>query len=260
MAQIFSPVLDKYFRFVVQGTFQLEGTDYEISLGDIEASGATPAFEDIERKSREFSLKTTAAIHTIGSDVNLTLTAMSLGREVAQLLFMDNDGSRVEQASASNLTKTFTNLRKGRIYNLGKENVEINSADDGAAEDPIEFVEGTHYRLHAETGRIEILLVPTGATQLVVDFDAAEIAEEDDIAVYGGMSSPGKIGTLRYYGVSDIGQNFFIEFYRCRIRPSGEIALQGADDYGQVALEARVFADGTKPEKYKYFRVRELNS
>jgi hypothetical protein len=258
MAQIFDPILDKYFRYVNQATWQNAGEDFETSLGDIEASGATPTFQDIERPSREYPWKTIAAIHTIGGDLNLTLTAMSLTKTAKQAVWMDNSDALVNQAAATGLTKTFTNLADGRIYNLGKENTEINSADDGAAEDPIAFIEGTHYRHHSETGRVQLIKAPVGATQFVVDFDAGAITNADEIAEYGGMSSFGKEGTLRYYGVSDIGQNFLIEFYRCRLRAAGEIALQGADDYGQVALEARVLADGTKPVRFRYFRVREL--
>ncbi|TAW65438.1 hypothetical protein ELI15_14180 [Rhizobium ruizarguesonis] len=259
MATKFQPRLGDYFRFVTQGTWQPRGTDYEINFGDIETSGATPNLTDIERYSREFAEKTLARSDTIQKDMTLSLTVMSLMREVAQMMWMDADGDLLTQAAVTAQTKTFSNLKVGRIYDLGHVNTSINSADDDGSV-PVVFVEDVHYKHNSELGKVELIAIPASATKLVMEFDAAEIDAEDDIAVYGGMAGQGVFGTLRYYGVSDIGQNFKIEFWNVRIKPSGEISLQGGDDYGQVQLDVRVYADGTKPDKFRFFKVTELKN
>lgn len=259
MATKFQATLDEYFRFVTQATWQPKGVDYEVSLGDVETSGLTPNLTDIERYSREYAEKTLARTDTIQKDAAMTLTVMSLTDEVAQMIWMDTDGEKLSQAAVTAQTKTFTNLKIGRIYDLGFVNTTINSADDDGTT-PIPFVEDVHYKHVSELGKIELIAIPATATKLVVDFDAAVVDAEDDIAVYGGMSGQGAFGTLRYYGVSNIGKNFKIEAWNTRIKPAGEISVQGGDDYGQVQLDVRVYADGSKPDKFRFFKVTELKN
>lgn len=259
MATKFQPKLDNYFRFVTQTTWQPRGSDYEINLGDVETSRATPNLTDIERYSREFAQKTLARSDTIQKDMTLSITVKSLSRETAQMMWMDTDGDLLTQNAVTAQNKTFINLKVGRIYDLGHVNTSINSADDDGTV-PVVFVEDVHYKHVAELGKIELIAIPATATKLVVDFDAAEVDEEDDIAVYGGMAGQGAFGTLRQYGVSDIGQNFKIEFWNVRAKPAAEISTQGGDDYGDIPLEVRVYADGTKPDKFRFFKVTELKS
>ncbi len=254
--QIFKSIEDKYLRFLNQATFQVDGQDYEVSLGDLSDLKLTPEYKDIERASNEFSMETIVRIDTIGIDYKIALSTKSFTRQAAAALWGDNDGTTAAQASATGLTKTFMGIKVGRIYNLGHENVTVNSADDGSVT-PISFELGVHYSLNEELGRIEILSIPAGATQLEVTFDAAAITSTDDIAVYGGGNSNGIIGTLRLYGISNIGQNYCIEIWRVRLRPTGDITFI-ASDYSDLALEGRVLADRTKVEKFRFFKVREI--
>ena len=253
---VFAPNLDDYWRFVHQATWQNDGEDFEESLGDVESAGATMNFTDIERNTKEYALITLAKIDTIGVGVTVNLKTMSLTRNVASVFFGDNSAEKFIQA-AETITKTFANVKVGRIYNIGARDAEITSADDGSVT-PKTFVEGTHYTFHPRTGRIQVIAIPSGATQLVVEADVPAITEAADIAVYGGMNSNGKIGTLRFYGVSNIGQNFKIEFYKGRLRSPNEIAFQAGEEYSSADLELRVLGDGTKPERFRYFRVEEI--
>lgn len=250
-------VLNKYFRFVTQATYQKEGTDYEVQLGDMESVGLTHDITDIERFSREFSEKSLSATHTIQKGATLSMTLMSLTQTAAVLMFMSDGQKFLTQTAAAIFSKTFANLVVGRVYNLGLTHTAIASADDGAAVDPIAFVEGTHYLHLSDVGRIQVIAIPDGATQLVVEGSAGAVDAEDEIAVYGGMGGNGETGTIRFYGVSDIGTNFIIEIWRVRVRTTGELSLQGADDYGQVTLEGKVLADSTKPVEYRFYKVTE---
>lgn len=253
---VFAPNLDDYWRFVHQATWQNEGEDFEESLGDIESAGATQNYTDIERESKEFALKTLARIDTIGAGVTVNLKTLSLSRNVASIMWGDNEPQKFVQA-ASTITKTFAGVKVGRIYDLGVRDAQITSADDGSVS-PKVFVEGTHYTFNARNGRLQVISIPSGATQLVVEADAPAITETSDIAVYGGMNSNGKIGTLRFFGVSNIGKNFKIEFFKTRMRSTSEIQFQAGDEYSSADLEARVLGDGTKPERFRYFRVEEI--
>ncbi|KAA1237138.1 hypothetical protein FHL81_10895 [Agrobacterium tumefaciens] len=257
MAQLFTPDLDHYVQMATQARLQPRGADYAESLGDIEAANLTPTLTDIERFSREYAEKTLAATKTIQKDASFTMTCLSLNRTTASMLFMDSDGDKLTQAAVATETKTFTNLKVGRSYNLGKRNVSIISIDDGS-EEPVNFVLDAHYKLVAETGDIEIIAIPSGATQVEVTFSAAAIDEEDDIAVYGLMAGQGVFGKITFYGINDEGVRYQIEFWNVRITVTGSIPLQGGDDYLQVELNVRVYADGTKPSKYRFAKITEL--
>jgi len=257
MAQHFDPIFDAYFRQVNQATWQPKGDDYEINLGTVKTSGFTPNLTDIEIYTTEYAEKTLARQDTIQKDGTMSMTVASLTRTTAGIVFMDTDEDFHTQPAVLSETKVFENLKVGRIYNLGKSNVTIISADDDSAT-PIEFEEDTHYRLSSETGRMQLRSIPVGAAKLSVNFSAEAVTEADDVAIYGGMSGQGAFGILRYYGISNIGTNFMIEFWNVRLKPTGELSLQGADDYSDVSFEARVFADGSKPVKFKFFKVTEL--
>lgn len=253
----FQAVLNKYYRFVNQVTFQKLGTDFEVSFGDTESAGLTQDLTDIERFSREFPEKSLSATHTIQKGGTLSLTLFSLTETAVRLVFTSNVDEKLTQTAVPSFSKTINNLVVGRIYNLGHSYTSITSSDDGAVSDPIEFVEGVHYLHISDAGRVQLIAIPSGATKWEIEGSAATVDAEDQVAIHAGMSGNGEIGILRFYGVSDIGTNFIIEVWRSRIRTTGELSLQGADDYGQVTLEAKLLADETKPVAHRFFTVTE---
>lgn len=259
MAQKLLPLNDSYAKWATQGTFMPHGQDGATKLGDIEALGGTPTLTEIERYSREYPEKTLTRTDVIQKDMALALTVFSLTPMIRSALFMGSPDSYIEQEAAEGIVKTFTKLVVGRVYGLGYRDVTINSFDDGAAVDPVAFVADTHYRLISETGDFELLAIPAGATKAEVDFDAAKIVSDDEREQFGIMETNGLRGKLTLYGVNDIGEAFHIEYWDVEMRPNGEIAHQGTDEYTQAAFNCRVYADGTKPQRFRYGRVTVIS-
>ncbi|KQZ50323.1 hypothetical protein ASD54_08695 [Rhizobium sp. Root149] len=256
MAQIFQPDYDSYVHQSAQARFQPRGKDYAESLGDIETAPMTIALTDISRYSREGAEKVLAAVKTIQKETNFTMTIFSLNRTTAALYFMDDLGAKLVQTAVTSETITFQSPKVKRSYNLGKRKVTIISIDDGGDE-PITFVRDVHYKLNSETGDIEIIAVPEGATQIEVTFSAAAITAQDDIGVYGLVANQGSYGKITFYGTHDDGFKYQVELWNCRITTTS-IQLQGTDDFVSLELNVQVLADGTQPPQFRYAKITEL--
>ena len=260
MANKFRPLSsDSYAKWSLQAAFQPEGTDGAVKLGDIEALGYTPNITEIERYSREYPEKTLTRSDVIQKDASLSMTLLSITNLVRGILFMDEPESYLAQAAVTDGTRTITGVKVGRIYSLGYRDVTIVSFDDGEVA-PITYVADTHYRLVAETGDIEILAIPAGAGEdAEISFTAPEILETAERQQLGIMAGNGVRGKLTCWGTNDIGEAVHVEFWDVKLTPTGEVALQGGDDYTQVQVQGRVYADGTKASRFRYGRVTVID-
>lgn len=247
---------ENYAKWSLQGVFTPHGEEGGINLGDIEALGYTPNLVEIERYTKETAEKTLARTDVIQKDAALSFTLMSLIPEVRAALFMDEPDQMLTQ-SASTKTVTFAKLVKGRVYATGLRNITITTFEDGMVT-PADFVEDTHYRVIAETGHIE-WIGTTVADGGVAEISGAAITAESGKQQLGIMASNGIRGKLDLFGSNEIGTPMHIELWDVKLTPSGEVALQGADDYTQVQLQGRVYADGTKPSRFRFGAVTDLS-
>ncbi len=124
----------------------------------------------------------------------------------------------------------------------------------------MEYVEGTHYRWFGETGDFEWLSKTVGADGGVMEVSAAAITAAEQRQQLGIMATNGLRGKLTLWGANDIGEAVHIEFWDVKLTPSGEVALQGGDEYTQIPLTGRVYADGTKPARFRYGRMTVLKN
>jgi hypothetical protein len=248
---------DNYAKWSLQGVFTPQGDEGGINLGDIEALGYTPNLVEIERYSKEYAEKTLARSDVIQKDAALSFTVLSMIPLVRAALFMDEPEQMLTQ-SATTKTVSFSKLVHGRVYATGLRDITITTFDDGAVSDPVTFVEETHYRVISETGHFEWI----GAT--VADGGEAEVsgAAITDISgrqQFGIMANNGIRGKLDLFGSNEIGTPMHIEMWDVKLTPTGEVALQGADDYTQVQLQGRVYADGAKPARFRFGCVTDLS-
>lgn len=249
---------DNYAKWSLQGVFTPQGEEGGINLGDIDTLGYTPNLVEIERYSKEYAEKTLARSDVIQKDAALSFTLLSLIPETRAALFMDEPDQMLLQSAATK-TVTFSKLVKGRVYATGLRDITITTFDDGSVSDAVEFVEGTHYRLIAETGHIE-WIGATVADGGVADVSGAAIAAEAGRQQLGIMAGNGLRGKLDLFGSNEIGTPMHIEFWDVKLTPTGEVALQGADEYTQVQLQGRVYADGTKAARFRFGCVTDLSA
>ncbi|WP_427145184.1 hypothetical protein [Rhizobium pisi] len=261
MANKLLPINDSYAKWGTQAAFQPHGSEGSIKLGDIESLSYTPNLTEIERYSREYAEKTLTRSDVIQKDATLAFTCLSITDLIRSALFLDDSEAPLTQTAVAAKTVPITKVKVGRIYSLGVADASITSFDDGAEEDPVQYIADTHYRLIAETGHVEILSIPAGAAEgAEIVCSGAAILETAGRQEMGIMASNGVRGKLTLWGNNDIGEAVFIEFWDVKLTPSGEVALQGGDDYTQVQLQGRVYADGTKSARFRYGRVTVLQN
>jgi hypothetical protein len=262
MANKLLPLTNDYAKWGLQAAFLPHGTEGAVKLGDIESLGYTPNLTEIERYSREYAEKTLTRSDVIQKDAQLSMTCLSVGVDlIRSILFLDDSETPLTQTAVAAKTVPITKVKVGRIYSLGVADASITSFDDAADEDPVQYIADTHYRLIAETGHVEILSIPAGAAEgAEIVCSGAAILETAGRQELGIMASNGVRGKLTMWGNNDIGQPVFVEFWDVKLTPNGEVALQGGDDYTQVTLQGRVYADGTKSARFRYGRVTVLQN
>lgn len=246
---------DELAKWAFQGAFQRHGTDGAVKLGDMETIGFSPTYEESERYSREYPTRTLVRSDVKQKDATFTATLMSITGTALGMIFMDDPDQYVAQAAAAEQTRIIEGVKVGRIYNLGKRDVTITSFDDGENE-PVDYVAGTHYRLVPQTGDVEIVAIPAGAaSDAVIEFSAAEIVESDGRQELGLMANNGVRGKLTLWGINDIGVSIHVEIWDIEWRPNGEVQIHGSDEYLQLPVTGRVYADPSQPVRFAFGRI-----
>ncbi|WSH00311.1 hypothetical protein U8P71_17295 [Rhizobium ruizarguesonis] len=248
---------DNYAKWSLQATFQPQGEEGAINLGDIEALTYTPNLTEIERYSREYPEKLLSRSDVIQKDAALSFTVLSLTPFARSILFMDSSENFLEQTTSTK-SVTFSKFQKSRTYSTGLRDITVTNFDDGSA-DPVDFVEGTHYRLLPEIGKFEWIGADalTGGT---MDVSGAAITPTAGRHQFGIMANNGVRGKLECIGSNDIGTPMHIEMWDVKLTPSGEVDLQGGDDYTQVQFAGRVYADGARDARFRFGMVTDLSN
>lgn len=259
MAQKWLPLDNDYTKYALQASFQIHGDEGAYKMGDLEALGYSPEIQEIERWSREFPEKTLVRTDPLQKGATLSFTAMSV-TDLIRSAFMVDDVEEYLQQAASTKTLTFTKFIAGRIYSTGARDATVTTFDDGETVEPVEYQEGTHYRWFGETGDFEWLSKTVGSDGGVMEVSVAEITAAEQRQQLGIMATSGLRGKLTLWGVNDVGDAVHIEFWDVKLTPSGEVALQGGDEYTQIPLTGRVYADGTKPARFRYGRMTVLKN
>jgi hypothetical protein len=258
---IFTPLPnDTYSLPRAQVLFRRHGTEKWINLGDVEAFSYTPELTEIERYGKDSDTRVLRRSDVIQKDANGSMTLVQMSDVVRGMMFMSDPDSYAAQAEVTAGTYTITNVEPGGIYRLPAFDVTVTAITDGNETEPVNYVEGTHYKVDRRTGFIEILAIPEGAsgTDAEVTYDAPEVTATEKRQELGLMQNNGVRGSLFVRGQGAVGPNDEVELWDCEIRPSGDVQLQGEDDYQQIELSFRVYADGTKPAGFEYGRIRSI--
>lgn len=257
---VFQPLSNDTYRLPrCQVLFRKQGSTKWSNLGDVEALSITPELTEIERYGKDSSTRVLRRSDVVQKDANGSMTLMQATADVRGMLFMSDPDTYVAQDSVAAGEAEFSAVEAGGIYRLDSLDVTVSAVTDGDDVDPVPFVEGTHYRVDRRTGFIEVLALPeTGDGDMVVTYTAPEITSTEKRQSLGLMSNNGVRGSLFIRGQGDIGPVEEVELWDVEIRPSGDIALQGEDDYASMELSMRIYADGTQAEGYQLGRIRSI--
>jgi len=257
---VFTPLSDELYSLPrAQILFRVKGTDRWTNLGDCEAFAITPNLTEIERWGKDSDTKVLRRTDVVqkGGDVKLTLLQMT--DTIRGLLFMADPTSYLIQAAVTDGNAVFTDVAVGDIYSVGAVDVAVSAVTDGAAGTPVAYTEGTHYKVDRRTGFVEIIAKPgTAGDDLHITFSAPAVASTDKRFSGGFMQTNGVRGTLMARGQGAVGSNQEVMVWDVKLRPDGDIAIQGEDDYQQITLTGKMYSDGTQAPGFEYGRVRTI--
>ncbi|PIP00681.1 hypothetical protein [Pleomorphomonas carboxyditropha] len=230
-------------------------------LAEVENLTSTPTYNEVDINSKSFP--TTKLVSTIVMSTSLALkaTVTSLNKTTLALLAgaASTENTMLQTAVAST-TVAFSDVAVGDIFDLGHAKVTVTSITDGEVA-PVEYVSGTHYRLDAPTGKLEIIALPAGAgDDISVTFTAAAITEADGLLELGPLSGTGIRRKLVYRELGAIGPfNLEATFWDVQLRADGDWSMIGEDNaVGQISLSGKVFATSGHPAGQEYGRIRTI--
>jgi len=253
MANVFTPLSNEHYAVPrAQAAFRKHGTEKFVNLGDVESFTLTPNITEIERYSKEYSTRTLARSDVVQKDVTIGMTLLHMTPLIKSILYMADDESVAVQSAISAGSATFAHVEAGDIYSLDAMDVTITEVTAGSTT----LTSPADYKVDRRTGFIEFLKDATGA--VTVEFTAPEIASAAKRASFGLMQTNGVRGELFLRGVGDIGAQHEVRIWDVELRPSGDIEEQGGDDYQQVQITGRVYADGTQAPGFEYGRLRAI--
>jgi len=130
----------------------------------------------------------------------------------------------------------------GGVYLLANQFVSAVTVKDSAAT-PATLTAGTHYKVHAEQGAIEILNVGTFTQPFKVDYSYGAAKR---LAMF--KSAQPEVW-LRFDGLNTADSNtrVIVDLYRVVLNPTKDFSLIG-DDIQKFELSGRVLADTTKSD------------
>lgn len=235
-------ITNKARMSAAQVLFQPEGSAKLYSFGNVTALEFTPNLQEFEDTSREEGIKQIIGIYLVQKDGTITLRTRSWTEVVYQLAMM-SDKAYVVRAADEDVSVTYEDVAVGDIYRTTKR-VTITSATDGALEDPVAWVEGTHFTYHPQSGVVQILAIPAGSEpDLHLEFDVEAITDSDKLLSLQVLGNEGVTGRLIAIGTNQVGQKGELNLGRVQFRPDGAVPFVGGDEGDEASLTGRVFAE-----------------
>lgn len=226
------------------------GSNYMIDVGDVETFSLSLEVEEVERYGRNFSMKTLRRSDVIQVNATISMSVVDMTKFMRALSVASKDDSFYTQQAVTDNAVTFQNVAGGRVYKVPHMKLASVSVTDGSG--LVEFVPGLHVVVLEDSGYIQVLNTPAGADgSMIVTYDAPAISSSDDMLMAGIGSNFDIRKTVHVVGINAVGPRDMLVLHDVQMRPDGERAFQGEDDYAQLSITGRVFADPTKPEGFQ---------
>lgn len=192
MSKIFSPLSDEFYAIPkAELLFQPRGSTKYLNLGDADSVEISINIEEQDRYANNQPTRTLVkrVVSQVDAEVSMTLAQMSPYARAASLM---STASVMIQAAATDQTLVIpsVDVEAGGIYRLPRlsvSNVDLTSATGTGA-----WVSGTHYKVDAAAGLVEIVAIPAGLSgDLTISYDAAAITAGHQSGIADGTGIRG---------------------------------------------------------------------
>lgn len=226
-------------------------------VGDCESFSLSLEVQEVERYGKNFGTKQLRKSDVIQVDASISMELVDMTRFLRALSVAASDTGAALQTAAIGELHTVTGVEVGKVYKLPHRSVSNVAVADGTG--AVDYVEGQHYVLLDETGYVQVIATPAGAdTDLAVSYDAAEITADDDKLLAGIGSQWNVRRCIHVVGINKVGKRDILVLHDVQIRPEGDRAFQGGDEYATLTLTGRVFADPSQAEGFELGYLSEV--
>lgn len=223
------------------------GTQAFTDVGDCENFTMSLEVEEIERYGKNFSTKTLRKSDVIQVNATISFEVVDFTKFIRSLSVGADDKGRFTQNAATAETKTFASVAPGKVYKVDHMGISSVTVSDGSG--LVEYIQGVHVIVLNDTGYIQVLVKPEGAdADMVVEYSAPAIVADDEKVMAGIASNMNIRKTIHVIGIGAIGQRDLLVLHDVQMRPEGDRAFVGEDDYATLTITGRVFADVSKAE------------
>lgn len=221
-------------------------------LGDHSGVNLSYTIEETEVYSNETPDKDLAVLDITKAEPTLTMNLRQITDFCAQVMFLTGKPNAVAPAPVVDRKVKWIGMVAGDVADIGVQGITKIVAT------PNTLVEGTHYQVDKEAGRFEVIALP----------DAFPTADGIEVTVSGsgtGLPTYGMMDKVQIRSGILIrtnnrhGRNWEVELWDVQLRPDGDLAMgSDGDDFGELTVNGRLFADASQPAAYRFGRIREL--
>jgi hypothetical protein len=229
-----------------------------MNLGDCESFTLNMEVEEIERFAKDSAVKIRRRSDVLQVTPTISMTLLQLTPFLQAARVLGDYSQKLTQTVGTNIVETFTGGGvPGALHRIAAWDATIVSVTDGAGS-PVPYVAGTNFTFDEKSGMLEITSKPGGSgANVVVTYNRPAITAGERLRM--GVAQQAQIkGSLMIRGVGSIGPQSIFELWNSQIRPEGDLPFIGADEYDQVTITGRLFADNTKATGYEYGQLVTL--
>jgi len=228
-----------YFDKFTTGTQVGTGERY---FGNTTEVSLTSESSNLDHYSADAGVKVKDKSVQLELNRSATFITDNISPENLALFFLGAESS-VTQTLLTTQTETFTAVKKGYFYQIGKTTNRpqglgglTNVVVSGPSGTPV-YTAGTDYVINLDTGHLEILEAGTiaNAANVEVDYDIRAATFSRIITASEGTIE----GALRYISDNPEGDNFSFFWPDVKITPNGDFALKG-DDWQTIPFNVEI--------------------
>ena len=235
-----------YIKLPNENNFRYFGATESVSLSF--------SVDKIEHQNSEGAMLVTDLEVTKAVSADISIQTADLNPKVLALAF---SGEYIEntQASGSDEEVTFSAVKAGLIYELGKVKVKNVSVTYNDGSEDVAASENVDYSVDYEFGSVEIASDGVLANKdITVTFDY-------DAVTAGAFTSLNKTSqevALRFISKPMQGKPSKTDIFRVTLALDGDFALKSAEDIQKITLKGKVLKDATRPEGEQFLKKEVL--